>query len=192
VGITQPPSEMFGRLMSLSDDMMWPYFDLVTDHTPEEVAAIAAKVKSGAAHPMDVKMALAEEIIAGFHGAEAAAKAASEFQRIFRDREAPEEILKITVKQMVSGRFSSYQQNGDIILTKLLSVSSTGIEKWTRLLSEFEQVSSASEAERIMKGRGFEVDGKIISDPSTRVDLNQHATYRLRIGKKKFLQIIVE
>jgi tyrosyl-tRNA synthetase len=172
--------------------MMWPYFDLVTDHTPEEVAMLAAKVKSGAAHPMDIKMSLAEEIIAGFHGAEAAAKAAAEFQRIFRDREAPEEILKITVKQMVSGRFSSCQQNGDIILTKLLSVSSTGIEKWTRLLSELEQVSSASEAERIMKGRGFEVDGKIISDPSARVDLNQHATYRLRIGKKKFLQIIVE
>ena len=59
VGITQPPSEMFGRLMSLSDEMMWPYFDLVTDHTPEEIAVLAAKVKSGASHPMDVKMSLA-------------------------------------------------------------------------------------------------------------------------------------
>src|SRR6202041_3198160 len=53
VGITEPPDEMFGKLMSISDEMMWPYFDLVTDHTSEEIAALAAKVKSGAMHPMD-------------------------------------------------------------------------------------------------------------------------------------------
>ena len=91
VGITEAPSEMFGKLMSISDDMMWPYFDLVTDRTPEEIAALAAEVKSGAKHPMDVKMSLAQEIIAGFHGEAAAEKAAAEFQRVFRDREAPDE-----------------------------------------------------------------------------------------------------
>src|ERR1700675_706936 len=92
VGITQPPSEMFGRLMSISDEMMWPYFELVTDHTPEEIAALAAKVKSGATHPMDAKMSLAQEIIAGFHGAAAAEKAAAEFQRVYRDRQKPSEM----------------------------------------------------------------------------------------------------
>jgi len=83
VGITQSPTEMFGRLMSISDEMMWPYFDLVTDRTPDDVAALAAQVKSGAIHPMDVKMSLAQEIIAGFHGADAAAKAAAEFSANF-------------------------------------------------------------------------------------------------------------
>jgi len=58
VGITEAPSEMFGKLMSISDEMMWPYFDLVTDHTPEEIAALAAKVKSGSTHPMEMKMSL--------------------------------------------------------------------------------------------------------------------------------------
>ena len=82
---------MFGKLMSLSDEMMWPYFDLVTDRTPEEIAALADEVKAGAKHPMDVKMSLAKEIIAGFHGEAAAEKAAAEFQRVFRDREAPDE-----------------------------------------------------------------------------------------------------
>src|ERR1700675_2950994 len=86
IGITEAPSEMFGKLMSISDEMMWPYFTLVTDHTPEEIAALAAEVKSGATHPMDVKMSLAQEIIAGFHGVDAGEKAAAEFQRIFRDR----------------------------------------------------------------------------------------------------------
>src|SRR6202030_1241051 len=77
VGITEAPSQMFGKLMSISDEMMWPYFDLVTDHTPEEIAGLRAKVKSGTMHPMDAKMSLAREIIAGFHGAPAAEKAAA-------------------------------------------------------------------------------------------------------------------
>ena len=91
VGITETPSDMFGKLMSLSDAMMWPYFDLVTDRTPEEIAALSDEVRAGVKHPMDVKMSLAKEIIAGFHGQAAAEKAAAEFQRVFRDREAPEE-----------------------------------------------------------------------------------------------------
>jgi tyrosyl-tRNA synthetase len=192
IGITEAPSEMFGKLMSISDDMMWPYFDLVTDHTPEEIAGLRAKVKSGATHPMDAKMSLAQEIIAGFHRAAAAEKAAAEFQRIFRDRDTPEVITKIAVRQEGSGHFASYRQDGDIQRKKLLSVSSTGIEKWTRFLFELEQVSSASEAERIIKQRGFDVDGNVISDPSAKVDLNQPATLTLRIGKKKFLRIVVE
>jgi len=192
VGISEAPSAMFGKLMSLSDEMMWPYFDLVTDRTPEEIAALAAEVKSGAKHPMDVKMALAEEIIAGFHGADAARKAAAEFQRVFRDREAPEQVREITVQHLGLGGFQANLQDGHITRTKLLSVSSTGIEKWTRFLFELEQVLSASEAERIIKGRGFEVDGKTISDPSAKIDLNQPSTHMLKIGKKKFLRIVVE
>jgi tyrosyl-tRNA synthetase len=192
VGISEAPSDMFGKLMSLSDEMMWPYFDLVTDRTHEEIAALAAEVKSGAKHPMDVKMALAEDIIAGFHGADAARKAAAEFQRVFRDREAPEQVKEITFQRMGLGHFQWNQQDGVVTLTKVLPVSSTGIEKWTRLLFELEQVSSASEAERIIKGRGFEVDGKTISDPSAKIDLNQPSTHMLKIGKKKFLRIVVE
>jgi tyrosyl-tRNA synthetase len=192
VGISEAPSDMFGKLMSLSDEMMWPYFDLVTDRTPEEIGALAAEVKSGAKHPMDVKMALAEEIIAGFHGADAARKAAAEFQRVFRDREAPEQVREITVQHLGPGGFQANLQDGHITRTKLLSVSSTGIEKWTRFLFELEQVPSASEAERIIKGRGFEVDGKTISDPSAKIDLNQPSTHMLKIGKKKFLRIVVE
>jgi tyrosyl-tRNA synthetase len=192
VGITEPPSTMFGKMMSVSDEMMWPYFDLVTDHTPEEIAALAAKVKSGAAHPMDVKMSLAREIISGFHGAEAGEKAAAEFQRVFRDREAPEVIPEIKIHYLLDGHFVSSMPKGELTVEDHHSVTATGIEKWTRFLSELGQVSSASEAERIVKGRGFEVDGNTISDPSARIDLNQPAIYRLKIGKKKFLRVVVE
>jgi tyrosyl-tRNA synthetase len=71
-------------------------------------------------------------------------------------------------------------------------VSSTGIEKWTRFLHELEQVSSASEAERIIKGGGFEVDGEIIRDPSARVDLNSPNIRKLKIGKRTFLRLVIE
>jgi len=192
VGISEAPSAMFGKLMSLSDEMMWPYFDLVTDRSPEEVAALAAEVKSGAKHPMDVKMALAEEIIAGFHGADAARKAAAEFQRVFRDRESPDEIQEIRIKHLLGESFTARRKEGVVENISQFTVSPTGIEKWTRLLHLLGQASSASEAERIIKGRGFEVDGQTISDPSARISLKEPGAHTLKVGKKKFLRIVVE
>jgi len=167
VGITEAPSQMFGKLMSISDDMMWPYFDLVTDHTPEEIAALAAKVKSGATHPMDAKMSLAREIIAGFHGAAAAEKAAAEFQRIFRDREAPEEA---PVHKLVRGE----------------------AKRLTTMLVELGLASSRSEADRLVKQGGVELDGERISDVKMEVPLTNAREFLLRAGKKKFLRIVVE
>jgi tyrosyl-tRNA synthetase len=166
VGITEAPSEIFGKLMSISDDMMWPYFDLVTDHTPEEIAALRAKVKSGATHPMDAKMSLAQEIIAGFHGATAAEKAAAEFQRIFRDREAPSDTPDFRV---VPGTY------------KLLN-----------LLTQAGLASSRSEAERLIRGRAVEVNGQIVEAMNHTHILHQGESVLLRAGKKKFLRIVVE
>jgi tyrosyl-tRNA synthetase len=167
VGITEAPSQMFGKLMSISDDMMWPYFDLVTDHTPEEIAAISAKVKSGATHPMDAKMSLAQEIIAGFHGAAAAEKAAAEFQRIFRDREAPEEA---PVRKLARGE----------------------AKRLTTMLVELGLASSRSEADRLVKQGGVELDGERVSDVKMEVPLTDAREFLLRAGKKKFLRIVVE
>jgi tyrosyl-tRNA synthetase len=191
VGITQPPSEMFGRLMSISDEMMWPYFDLVTDRTPDEVATLAAKVKSGAIHPMDAKMSLAQEIIAGFHGVDAAAKAAAEFQRIFRDREAPEQMKEFVVKPLL-GAVSIQSKVGDVIEMQTITGLSDQSEKWSRLLPHFKVVSSTTEAERIIKQGGFEIDGNIVRDPTIKLDLTHPGSYVLRIGKKKFLRIVVQ
>jgi tyrosyl-tRNA synthetase len=192
VGITEAPSDMFGKLMSIPDELMWSYWELVTDREKSGWEELRKMCEAGSANPMDVKMQLAKEIIAGFHGEAAAEKAAAEFQRVFRDREAPEQVREITIQRLGLGHFQWYQQDGLITNTKLLRLSSTGIEKWTRFLFELEQVSSASEAERIIKGRGFEVDGKIIGDPSAKIDLNQLGTHMLKIGKKKFLRIILE
>jgi tyrosyl-tRNA synthetase len=193
VGISEAPSDMFGKLMSLSDGMMWPYFDLVTDRTPQEIAALAEEVKTGAKHPMDVKMSLAKEIIAGFHGEAAAEKAAAEFQRVFRDRKAPEEMKEFVLKpQTQLGAIFIQSRNRDIVESQTITGLSTESEKWSRLLPYFGLASSASEAERVMKQGGFELDGNTVQDPAVRLDLTRRAAYSLRLGKKKFLRIVVE
>jgi tyrosyl-tRNA synthetase len=191
VGISETPSDMFGKLMSLSDAMMWPYFDLVTDRTPEEIAALADEVKAGAKHPMDVKMSLAREIIAGFHGEAAAEKAAAEFQRVFRDREAPQEMKEIVLKRLPMG-ISVRSKSGSTMSSHMATGLSMGPEKWSKVLAYLGEASSASEAERLMKQGGFEVNGSLVKDPTCKVDLNQPNSYEVRVGKKKFLRIVVE
>jgi tyrosyl-tRNA synthetase len=167
VGITEPPDEMFGKLMSIPDDLMWPYYDLLTDRNAEEIAAITKEVSSGKMHPMDIKMRLAQEVIAGFHGVDAALKASENFQRVFRDRQAPEEA---PVRRLPRGP----------------------AKKMTALLVELHAIASRSEAERLIKQGGVEIDGARVDDPRKEIDLSKPVDFLLRAGKKKFLRIVVE
>jgi len=185
VGINEAPSDMFGKLMSLSDAMMWPYFDLVTDRAQEEVAAIVAEVKSGAKHPMDVKMSLATEITAGFHGETAAEKAAAEFQRVFRDRKAPEEMQQIHLTRGLDGFLQT--QTHDVAL-QVIPAS----PKWPQLLKYLSLAESISEAARIIEQGGLEINGTILKDTTARLNTSVNASYEVRLGKRKFVRIIVK
>jgi tyrosyl-tRNA synthetase len=167
VGITESPTDIFGKLMSIPDELMWTYYDLVTDRTPEEIAALKKEVSSGAAHPMDVKMRLAQEVIAGFHGEEAARKAADNFQRVFRDRQAPAEA---EVQRLPRGP----------------------AKKLVTLLAELKLAPSKSEAGRLIEQGGVEIDGVRVEDPRKDIDLTKPMEFLLRAGKKKFLRIIVD
>ena len=167
VGITEPPSEMFGKMMSIPDELMWSYYELLTDRTPSEIALLKKEVSHGKLHPMDAKMRLAEEVISDFHGKEAARKAAENFQRVFRDRQAPEEAP--TVK-----------------LPKGLP------KKLTALLVELSLAPSKAEAERLIKQKAVEIDGATVEDPRKDIDLSKPVNFLLRAGKKKFLRVVVE
>jgi tyrosyl-tRNA synthetase len=167
IGITESPTDMFGKIMSVSDDLMWPYYDLVTDRSPAEIAALRDRVADGALHPMDVKMQLAQEIIAGFHGIEAATRAAAEFQRVFRERQAPEEAPVRTLPRGETRRL-------------------------TALLVELELAPSRSEADRLLKQGGVEVDGRRVTDVKHELDLSQPGEILLRAGKKKFLRVVIK
>jgi tyrosyl-tRNA synthetase len=167
VGITEAPSGMFGKLMSISDELMWSYYELLTDFPERVIVRLREEVRGGTLHPMDAKMQLAHAIVAGFHGEEVAKKASDEFQRVFRDRQAPEQAP-----------------------TKKLARS--GLTRVSTLVFISELAPSRSEAERLIKQGAVEIDGQRVSDVKDEIDLSKPQQFLLRAGKKKFLRIVVE
>lgn len=167
VGITEPPAEMFGKMMSIPDELMWSYYELVTDRTPQEIAELKKEVEEGKLHPMDAKMRLAEEVVSGFQGDEAGRKAAENFQRVFRERRAPEEA---PVERLPVGP----------------------AKKLTALLVELKLAASKSEAERLIKQRGVEINEACVEDARKEIDLSKPREFLLRAGKKKFVRVVVE
>jgi len=191
IGITEPPADMFGKIMSIPDDLMWTYYELTTDRTPQQITALKNEVSSGSLHPMDAKMRLAEEIVSGFHGPDPARKAAENFQRVFRDRQAPQEMKEIVLKRMPMG-ISVRSTSGSTTSSHMAAGISVGPEKLSKLLAYLGEAGSASEAERVMKQGGFEVNGSLVKDPAYKIDLSLPNSYEVRLGKKKFLRLIVE
>src|SRR5882757_3050949 len=167
IGITEPPADMFGKIMSIPDDLMWTYYELTTDRAPQQITALKQEVSSGALHPMDAKMRLAEEIVSGFHGFDSARKAAENFQRVFRDRQSPTEV-------------------------PVQKISAGPPRKLIALLVELKLAPSKSEAERLIKQGAVELNESRVDDPRADLDLSKPAQFLLRAGKKKFLRLIVE
>ena len=186
VGITETPVEMFGKMMSIPDELMWSYYELVTDRTPGEIAELKKEVTSGKLHPMDAKMRLAEEVVAGFQGADAGRKAAENFQRVFRDRQAPEEMAEIRLRRTVGALVGTVVRDGAVVEQVITT------KKWSQVLTYLGQIGSAAEAERLIKQGGFEIDGQLVTDPTVKLDFDKAATHKVRVGKKKFLRIVVE
>jgi tyrosyl-tRNA synthetase len=168
VGITEPPQEMFGKMMSIPDELMWSYYELVTDRTEKEIAQLRNGVAAGKLHPMDAKMKLAEEVVSVFQGVEAGRKAAENFQRVFRDRQAPTDSPEFKIPAGEPRRIAA-------------------------LLVDSGTVPSRSEAERLIKQGGIELIGDALAMNVQRsIALIKGETHLLRVGKKKFLRIIVE
>jgi len=191
VGISEAPGEMFGKMMSIPDELMWSYYELVTDCTPQEIEALKGQVASGRIHPMDIKMRLAEEVVGGFHGADAGQKAAENFQRVFRDRKAPAEMEEIRMKRVPGGLEITFPKIRDDAKQVSLALPG-GIVKWSKILASFEGIASTSVAERLIKQGGLEINGAIIQDPACKLNVDEPQSYSVRVGKKKFLRIVVE
>jgi len=164
IGITEAPGEMFGKIMSISDELMWSYYELLTDFPSPAIVRLREEVRLGVLHPMDAKMQLAHTIIAGFHGEEAAKKAAEEFRLVFRDRKAPTDVPEMRL--------------------------AWGTRPLHAVLTESGLAGSRSEAERLIKQGAVELDGKVEKDFKRVVVLNPGDLLPLRVGKKKFLRVI--
>jgi tyrosyl-tRNA synthetase len=159
VGITESPGEMFGKLMYISDELMWPYYELLTDFPSPVIVRLREEVRTGVLHPMKAKAELAHNIIAGFHGEDAAKKAGEEFERIYSKRQLPSEM-----------KVYDFTPEGGVRLTRVIIGASLA--------------DSRTEAERLIKQGAVEWDGSKISDPSHIIDLSQPGDHTLRVGKR--------
>lgn len=159
VGINEAPNEMFGKLMSISDALMWEYYKLLTDLSLAEIDALAARTESGAAHPKQVKIELATRIVTDFHSAGAARAAAAAFERQFARRELPTEVDEFAAEVGDDGR-------------RLASIMvAAGL------------APSNSAAARVIVQGGVKVDGARVADRFHTVTADQ-APFVLQVGRR--------
>jgi tyrosyl-tRNA synthetase len=168
VGINEAPQEIYGKIMSISDELMWRYYELLTELTPAELDVLKRNVAKGVAHPMRVKGDLASRIIRDFHSASSAKEAEDHFNRIFRQRENPEEMPEFRVR------------------------SSEGVAQVTDIIVQVQFASSKSEARRLVKNGGVSLDGEKVVDPRCLINAAEHAEFVLKVGKRKFAKIHLE
>jgi tyrosyl-tRNA synthetase len=152
------------------------------------------EVRSGVLHPKKAKVQLAHTIVAGFHGEEAARKAAEEFERVFSGRQVPDEMPEYRIEPISEKEAILHATKG---ATQTSTVKpwvnpQNGAEKWAKLLVFLGEVVSKSEADRLIKQKALEINEKLVTDIGAEVNLNQPARYTVRIGKKKFFRLTFE
>jgi tyrosyl-tRNA synthetase len=163
IGITEPPQEMFGKVMSISDDLMWRYYELLTDLRAEEIADLRSQSESGARHPRDLKVELARRVITDFHSRAAADAAEEEFNRVFKRKETPDEIEERAL--------------------------AAGTWKLARLLVETGLAPSMAEARRLVEQGGVRVAGERAPRADFEVELTADQPMLLQVGKRHFLRV---
>ena len=165
VGIDEAPLEMFGKLMSVTDDLMWRYYELLSTRSSAELAALRSDVAEGRAHPRDAKLGLASELVARYHDSAAAAGASEEWQRIFSQRQRPTDIAEFTVAAGDGG-------------APILGV-----------LKDAGLVSSGGEARRMVAQGAVRVDGERVGDREHRLPAG--GPYVIKVGKRRFASVTV-
>lgn len=164
IGINEPPSEIFGKVMSISDELMWKYYELLTDRTDAEISRMKTAVGVLAVNPRALKVDLAKRIITDFHTSEAAQEAEEEFDRRFRLKLLPESI----------------------------PVRPTPARRWqlARLLVETDLAPSVAEARRLIEQGGVRIGGERVSMTNAEVELNVDQEIVLQVGKRRHLMIL--
>ena len=162
IGITEPPNEMFGKIMSISDDLMWQYFELLSFRRLDDISALKDGVRDGR-NPRDVKFELAEEIVERFHSGADAARAKEDFIARFRQGEMPETIPEVSVAS----------KDGRLGIAHILKAANL--------------VSSTSEAFRMIGQGGVRIDGEKVEDRGLELAAGSEHVYQ--VGKRKFARV---
>ncbi|MGI6554194.1 MAG: tyrosine--tRNA ligase [Bacillota bacterium] len=166
IGITESPREMYGKTMSISDDLLVRYLSLVTRFSEEEVSSIEKGLQENRLHPRDIKMQLAREIVSMYHSQEAAREAEEEFKRVFSKGQLPDSIPEFTIS-------AEELKDNKIWLPKLLSLAN--------------MTSGTSEARRMIKQGAVKINDKKIENQDEEVEITDGMI--IRVGKRKFIRI---
>ena len=160
IGINEDPSEMFGKVMSISDELMWRYYELLSSRSLEEIALMKARVSKGQSHPMEVKMELASELVERFHGKKEAILARERFEKVFRDKSLPNDMPETSLKL-----------DRPWICT---------------VLKDCHLTNSTSEAKRMIHQGAVRIDGERIEDADM---VLAPGTYTIKVGKRRFARV---
>ena len=185
IGMTEPPREIFGKIMSISDDLMWTYWELCTAAPPAEIEALKQAVAGGTAHPRQVKSDLARRIVGDLAGAEAALAVAAEFDRVFAQGAVPDAVTQLEVA--VGGPYlrSAAPAKGTTVGSdlELLLVP---------LLADQGLAPSRSEARRLIAQHAVEVDGGDWSAEMLAVSTDRlRAGVLIKVGRRRFLRVVL-
>jgi tyrosyl-tRNA synthetase len=167
VGLKESAREMFGKLMSMPDDRMYDYYELCTDMKSRDVALLRQSLLAGKKHPREAKVELAKLIIRDFHSAQEADLAEEEFNRVFQQKLQPEEIEE-----------------------RRLSASVEKI-RLTKLIAQLGLTNSVTEANRLIEQDAVMLNDQKVSNVKAELDLSQEATYVLKVGKRRFLKLVI-
>ena len=165
IGIDEEPAQIYGKVMSISDALMWKYYTLCTDLSPAAVAELRERVETGAHHPMEAKKELARSIIRDFHSAEAADAAEAEFRRVFSERQAPTEIEETTLPASAE----------PLLLSKV--ITNAGLAE------------SNKDAQRVIAQGGVLVDNVKVDSTRHALDASAGSSYLLKVGKRRFARV---
>ncbi|OGV98142.1 MAG: tyrosine--tRNA ligase [Nitrospinae bacterium RIFCSPLOWO2_02_FULL_39_110] len=163
IGISEPPLEIFGKIMSISDDLMIRYYELLSDVSVDDLKKLKDEMKDDSLNPMELKKRLAKEIVRRFHGEMAASESHREFERIFSQKELPEDIPVVKLRW-------------------------EGEEMWLPHIVASCISESTSEARRLIKQGAVSVNGVKIADIESK--LKGDREYILRVGKRKFVRVV--
>jgi tyrosyl-tRNA synthetase len=162
IGIKENPSDMYGKIMSIPDAIIWHYFELLTDLPIKEIENMKREMGKGVLYPREAKAKLAREIVTIYHGKRLAQEAEREFQKVFKEKKLPTKIPELKIQQ------------------KRLNVLDLLV--WTKL------VVSRSQAKRLISQRGVKIDGKVISDWKTTIQPKKGMI--IQVGKRNFLKLV--
>lgn len=167
IGIDEDPQQIFGKVMSISDDLMFLYYELVTDVPRAEIEGYKKGIQDGSVHPKDVKVRLAKEICAQFYNEEIAQKAKMEFDKIFVQKDLPSEMPEFKVPE-------TEKKNNTIWIVKLLVLA--GMAK------------TNGEARRLIEGGGVYIDGTKVENPDAEISCT--TDFIIKVGKRRFVKIL--